>query len=474
MALGSLVLLAYGAALGAGYYSDDFQWLARMAPTLERPLYVFSIFYRDFNPLLHASFLLDYLAGGGAAAVFHATSLLVHAINTILLYFLCRRHTAQAWMAAAAALTWGLNARLSEAVIWPAARGHSLATLFVLAALLCLGSEAPRRRWLSTPLFLLALLSKEVAFFPMLLAPLFTRDRRRSRWILGTLGLMAAAFVAFNMAFKPDLRLSQDGAATLALKIPFILLRPLGLGDVYDFSWPMMALVSLAFAGGAVLLRRTAGSIGLLWLLVCLVPIVPLAQLSSRYLYLLSIGYALAMCGAWDALTPLLESPATRRAVSALAVTGLTLLAATGVLHIAREIEDYDLLSRPYQVCLDALRDEARLTPPGVTLVVIDISDRRAVPELNRLIAERGGMTKLIPYRPLGVGGLIDLPDILNIVAAGGGMLATNAESGAAQNARVLVYDGRHVRPALAPPARALPSERVLAARLAPAQEFFK
>ena len=470
-ALGSLVILVYGPALGAGYYSDDFQWLGRMAPTLENPVYIFSVFYRDFNPLLHASFLLDYVMGRGRPEIFHATSLAVHAVCTMLLYHLCRRFTHRIWVAGAAALTWALNVRLSEAVIWPAARGHSLASLFVLAAVLCLGSDAPRRRWLAPPLFLLALLSKETALFPMLLAPLFAREPRRSRGLLGAIYLMAGAFVAFNLAIKPDLHLSQDGPAALLLKIPFILLRPLGLGGLYDFSYPMLALVLASFAALALVLRHPGVRVGSLWIAVCLVPIVPLGQLSSRYLYLLSMGYALALCGVCESVASRLPSAGGRRAVQALAPAGMAILVAANVLFISREIEDYDLLARPYEACIQALSEEARSAPAGTTFIVIDMSDRHAVPALNELIAERGGMIKLIPYRPRGVGGLIELPDILNIVAARSGVMAIEADPVPARDARVVVYDGWRARRAWALPEQPLPRERVLAARLAPSRQ---
>lgn len=467
------MLVAYGPALGVGYYSDDFQWLGRMAPTLERPSFLFSVFYRDFNPVLHLSFLLDYVAGGGSPMLFHATSLVVHALNTALLFLLCRRMSLNDLVAGAAALTWGLNVRLSEAVIWPAARGHSLATLFVLSALLCLGSESRRQRWLSPALFLLALLSKETAVFPMVLAPLFMRDLRACRRLLATLYLMAATFVAFNVLFKPELHLSQESALQLALKVPFLLLRPLGIGDYYDFSYPMMALVLGAFAALAVLLRGTAVRIGLLWLAACLVPIAPLAQLSSRYLYMLSVGYALALCGIWELVSTRLPTAAGRKAIQALAAAAVGLVTVSNVLLIDREIEDYDLLSRPYETCLEALRAEAGQVPDGQALVVLDASPRDAVPSLNRLIAERGGMAKLIPYRPMGVGGLIELEDILNIAGGGNGRLATRVEPLAARDAHLVMYDGRRAWRARSIPSQPLPRERVLAARLGSADLYF-
>ena len=229
LAVGAAAAAAYGLALGVGLYSDDYEWLGRMAPALERPLYVFSVFYRDFNPLLHLSFLGDYLLGAGSPVALHATSIAVHALCAFLLTLLCIRFSGP-WLGACAALTWAMNVRLSETPIWPAARGHALATLFVLAALLALGSRLPRKIPLATALFALALLSKEVAFFPLLISPLFLpRDERRPRALL-PLGALAAAFVAFNLAFKSEYHTSPAPWSELALKVPFILLRPIEIG----------------------------------------------------------------------------------------------------------------------------------------------------------------------------------------------------------------------------------------------------
>jgi len=66
----------YARALGAGFFSDDYEWLGPHDAALERPCMSFRVFYRDFNPVLHLSFVLDYLLGE-ERPVFHATSLLL-------------------------------------------------------------------------------------------------------------------------------------------------------------------------------------------------------------------------------------------------------------------------------------------------------------------------------------------------------------------------------------------------------------
>jgi len=105
LAASALVLAVYLPALTAGFFSDDYQWLGRMASTVVRPSYVFTVFFRDFNPLLHLSYLGDWLFGGGSPLAFHLTSILIHSISTLLLCLLLYRLTGNRWITLAAVLT---------------------------------------------------------------------------------------------------------------------------------------------------------------------------------------------------------------------------------------------------------------------------------------------------------------------------------------------------------------------------------
>jgi hypothetical protein len=482
-------LLVYSRALGAGLFSDDYTWMGRMAATERHPLFVFSVFYRDFNPIFHASLTLDDLLGGGRPGFFHATSILIHGACAALLAVVCRRLGAHQVTAVAAALPWALGARWSEAVIWPAARAHLLAALFVLAALALLAGPAGdgAKRIVRSPmavatgLFLAALLSKETALFPMLLAPLFASPPpacatpgglrpRLARWLPPA--VLAAGFVVFNVCAKPSFHLPPVSAGGLLLKVPFILLRPLGLGDLYDFSPLAAVAVLVAFSAAAFLLRRSrTGRAGIAWILVCLVPVAPLQKLSSRYLYLLSIGYVLVLCGAVEEAARRLERPAPRRLAASLAGTALVLIAAANVLLVQREIDDYALLGRPYAECLQALGGPAEALVPGETLVVADTGSRDAVVRLTRAIEERGSITKLVPFRARAVGGLVDLRDAVNMTRRGrDGLFAVAADPAAPGPLRIAIYDGRQASAAPALPA--VPPERIAAVRLGSLAEY--
>lgn len=468
---GLLVTASYFGVLRVGFFSDDYTWLGRMAATVERPAYVFSIFFRDFNPALHASFVADWLTGGGGALSYHLTSLLVHALSAVLLLILCRRLGAQPWAATTAALCWALNVRLSEAVIWPAARGHSLATLFLLASLVCLTGSARWRVWGSAAFFLLAILSKEVAVLPLLAAPLLL-GRHRFRVIdFAPHLVLAALFVGFNLLAKPA-AYNPSSLAALTLKLPFLLLRPLGLGDLYTFAPLSFAIFAAVFTTSVILLRKTIALGGFAWILMSALPILPLEKLSSRYLYILAIGYAFVLCGAWDVVDGLLTTPRIRRIAAAAGAAGIVALLAGNVTLVRREIDDYRLLSLPYEWCLDILRTPASALEPGDTLVIADVSQRDSVRAMTALVKSRGTMTKLLPYRARGVGGLIELHSALNILLRGEGGLAVPADFVPASRRRAFVYDGRTVVPATEIPE--IDPTRIFAARLTTPEEYFK
>jgi len=238
--VGALIALAgavYIRALGLGFFSDDWQWLGRMNATLDRPSYVFTVFYRDFNPFLHATFVLDWIAGGGRAWSFHLQSIGLHLVTTALLFLVCRRLSGSAVLAAAAALVFAVNVRLSEVVLWPAARGHELATLLTLGAVFVSGSRWRWRGAYAALFYVLAMLSKETALAMLLAFPFLIPDWRRMRVALVAMGTAAAAFVVFKLVATPGFDTTSAPLGDVVRKVPLLLLRPLGLSDWYPFSW---------------------------------------------------------------------------------------------------------------------------------------------------------------------------------------------------------------------------------------------
>lgn len=168
-----LALAAFSAAIflpliGKGFVHDDFMWLASAAHRsrwygLTHPTPTF------YTPLTWLSFKLDWTLWGLRPFPIALENLLLHIVNTLLLYRLALRlwqtHTAAWWTAFGFALLYIAN---SWAVMWISARTHLLATLFCLAAMLATVRYAQSKRrklWAALAIIAcsaLSMLAKEI------------------------------------------------------------------------------------------------------------------------------------------------------------------------------------------------------------------------------------------------------------------------------------------------------------------------
>ena len=454
-------MLAHARALDVGFFSDDLTWLARLDATRANPQYLLEIFRRDFTPLFHLSLLVDYLVAGPHAWLFHATSIAVHATCAFLLLRLLTTLGAPIAVAALAASTWALNMRISEAVIWPAARCHSLAALFMLAAFIVLAGRSRHRVLVATILLTLGLLAKETAIVGVVLAPLFMsadgptassmNERRFSHWLRAwPFVALGVAFVIFNAIAKPSLVLAHVSASDIALKIPFLILRPLGLGDAYSFTWPAFTLVMIIVVALALWLRHTMARLGFAWLLASCAIVAPLEKVSSRYLYVLAIGHALVLCGLVEHVKERLPTTSLRRMTAALALAAAAVVLVVNIVLIQREIADYARLAARYEACLAALRPLADVIHDNMNVVVVDTSGHSAIPAMIDESWENGGIVKLIPARSWAVGDLVPLADAINIYRRGESSWALAGLRSDPAETRRFVFDGRRLQ-ALSP-----------------------
>ena len=123
-------------------------------------------------PLLYTTFWIEHKLWGFSPAGYHIVNILIHFVNTVLLWrVLSRLAVPGAWFAAAVFAAHPLHV---ESVAWIMARKDMLATLFCLASLLLWlrFTESPNRRRYAGALLLFAaaMLSKSVAVvFPVTL-----------------------------------------------------------------------------------------------------------------------------------------------------------------------------------------------------------------------------------------------------------------------------------------------------------------
>lgn len=309
-----------------------------------------------YVPLTFLSYQLDYAVGGLAPPVYHATNLLLHALNAVLVALLVLRLTGRRWAALAAGTIFAIHPLHTEAVAWAAARKDLLSSTFFLLTVLSYlrwREDGRRRRYVASIIwFLLGLLAKvSIVVAPVILLLIdWLQGRRLERraWI------EKAPHAALSIVFGIVAIAGKSGGGALVLERALLgakaamfylwkLAVPINLSVLYPYTKPitlaqpdlffsLLALIALfAFAW---LLRHRARSIlfAWTWYLLLLAPsFVNVAKGqevmrdvyfgSDRYAYLASIGVFLAACLAVDAVVE--KKPRIIRFLCSLGVLGI-------------------------------------------------------------------------------------------------------------------------------------------------------
>lgn len=292
----------------------------------------------NWHPLTWLSHMADVEWYGLRPAGHHLTSLLLHAANAILLFWVLRGMTGRFWPALLAAALWAAHPLRTESVVWISERKDVLAMLFGLLAVGMHGRNAsgegtrPTRfrmgpvaaffalslmakpTWVTLP-FLLLLLD----FWPLKRWP--TEPWRKLATEKWPLFLLAAASCAVTYAVQ------QAGGAVRAFEgYPFpvrlgnaavaymeyvrALVWPVDLSFFYPHPgagipgwriWGAVALLAAATGAAWRARRRQPWWLaGWLWFLGALVPMIGLVQVggaawADRYSYLPHLGLVAAL-----------------------------------------------------------------------------------------------------------------------------------------------------------------------------------
>jgi Flp pilus assembly protein TadD len=127
-----------------------------------------------YTPLVTASYAVDFKLYDMNAGGFHATSLLIHAVNVCLVYILTFCLFKRPFVAGVTALCFSIHPLNVEAVVWISSRKDLLFSMFYLLGLVAYLKYQDHRRKrilvLVFFLFILSVLSKPIAFtFPFVL-----------------------------------------------------------------------------------------------------------------------------------------------------------------------------------------------------------------------------------------------------------------------------------------------------------------
>ncbi len=331
----------------------------------------------NWHPLTIFSHQLDVTVFGLKAGGHHLTSVLLHAVNTILLFMVIKSFTGTMWRSFFVALLFAIHPLHVESVVWISERKDMLSTMFGLLSLLAY------RRYASAPglgrmlpvalFFALSLMSKPMLVtlpFLMLLLDwwplcrftvngksLISGDYALKKWIVALCRLTFEKWPLFllvtgscvitvvaqhgaisGMAQWPlKIRISNSVAALFEYLSKMV--WPVNLGIFYPlppFGQPVArvllsagVIMTLSILALALMRRRPWWFTGWFWYLGTLVPVLGIVQVGSqswadRYTYWPLTGIFIILAWEGAALWKRLNSPVLRilAGISVFAIMG--------------------------------------------------------------------------------------------------------------------------------------------------------
>jgi tetratricopeptide (TPR) repeat protein len=345
LGLALIVLLPFGQTLQFDFvHYDDRNYIMHNANiqqgfSLESIRWAFtSLLAYNWHPLTWLSLMLDHSLYGLWAGGYHATNVLLHLANTLLLFLVFGRMTGELWKSGLVAALFAVHPLHVESVAWIMERKDVLSTLFWLLTIgsyaAYAGQPSPQRYLRVSLCFLLGLMSKAMLVtLPIVLLlmdywPLGRHENgawtERKRLVLEKLPWFALSGIVGVVTIYAQ---KQSGALQSLADYPFSdrlinaamayggyiakMLWPTDLSFFYPYpdsfsAWalaPSMLLL-VCFSLFAVRFLRQAPylAVGWLWYMVTLLPVSGLIQtgmqaMADRYTYVPLIGLFIVM--AW-------------------------------------------------------------------------------------------------------------------------------------------------------------------------------
>lgn len=391
----------------------------------------------SYRPISVATFMWDSLLSGRSPWAYHLTNLLLHMLAVALVYHFVRRvlNDTRGRVALGCAGWFAVTPHPATAHVWINGRSDVLMVVFVLGSLLVYRQALEERdsasrartglrHGLALLLFACALMSKELAItmlVPLLLwpevapTPLVTRLRRVAGY-----AVVALVYMVVRQEVLGGMRAGQGTEHLPRVAAYFAPLQWQGmLGALvprglhlrfmqYDFS--RLGAVEVAAYWGALLLalgallwaRKRAPKIvwGVVWFGATLSPIAVIAAVRwpgfGRYLYLPSVGLAVALGAAVQLLLARVASPARLRALG----VALAAYLATLVFLLEGWIADHHDRRTFYDAAIVAQPDNPFILEDASEYAFGDGRTREALGMLSRAHALRpedpGDLRKLM------------------------------------------------------------------------------
>jgi Tfp pilus assembly protein PilF len=452
-----LCLAGYGGVLSNGFVAGDDPGYVTENPHVTAGLSASSIRWAfsatdqsNWHPLTWLSHMLDVQLFGVNAGAHHAISLLIHIANSLLVFFLFARLTAELELSAVVASLFAVHPLHVESVAYIAERKDVLSTLFWLLGLWAwlrfLDSRTVGRYGAVLFAYACGLMAKPMLVtFPFTLLLLDVWPLRRvsgtaiPKLLLEKIPLLAMAGASSvltviaqrrggSIQTLADLGIGERVATALVAYSSYLgkTVWPTALSAFYPrpehgFGMGRVAVAALAFVAITTLVVRLVkrapyAAVGWFWFVGTLVPVIGLVQvgdqaMADRYTYIPSIGLFAAMTwGIADAFKLRTNArPESRRVWASLSIAvvlALTLWTRQQVSHWSSTIALYQhaldvdpdnyVAHSNLAVALEAAgrRDEA--FAHNVRAVEIKPNSSKAHANLGASLAERGQMDDAI------------------------------------------------------------------------------
>lgn len=309
-------------------------------------------------PLTSLSFMLDREIYGPDPGGYHWTNVMLHTVNSLLLFLLLSRITGLPLRSGFAAAIFALHPLHVESVAWITERKDVLSVFFGLLSLSFYAHYAERRsfvRYLAVLVFfLLGLMAKSMLVtMPIIMLLLdywplgrFTRERKKHGlapliiekipfFILSAGASLMAVYAAHSVHALSSVEAISIGDRLANSVVAYSLYMgkifwPVKLAFFYPHSgnWPfwivagsVLLLLSITLTAICLIKRAPYIFVGWSWFVCTLLPVIGLIQVGSqemadRYMYLPMIGFSMPLV--WASCEILAGTP-YRRAVPGLA-----------------------------------------------------------------------------------------------------------------------------------------------------------
>jgi tetratricopeptide (TPR) repeat protein len=305
----------------------------------------------NWFPVTWISHMLDFQLFGLDSGWFHLVNVIIHIASVMLLFALIRRMTGRLWESAFVAFVFALHPLHVESVAWVTERKDVLSAFFwFLTTWLYLDyvNRPNFQRYLvALGAFCLGLMSKQMLVtlpFVLLLLDYWPLARTKTTAI-SRLALEKAPYFALSLAASLIVYRVQHlaGAVQSVATIPLAtraanavisyaaylwqFVWPSGLAMFYPYPpslpvWQIAVSAMLLAAISALVIRRPYLTVGWLWYLGTLVPVIGLVQVgqqtrADRYTYIPLVGISIML--AWGAAELMERYPARKFALQSVA-----------------------------------------------------------------------------------------------------------------------------------------------------------